>query len=96
MINPEKLFPFDEHALFDAIMNRDRDSFVRTFKQVTLEIINNYRELADAINVTPEYIEAATEPEIGDSQTVVWHDTTASKYYLLFNDNGSTVKVEMT
>ncbi len=42
------------------------------------------------------YVAARTEPTVNDQEIILWEDTVNTKYYLVANFNGTTVKIELT
>ena len=80
----------------DAVISDDKDKQLQYFQRLKNDISEMYKSIASKYNLGPEYTAQSSQPEPAQGQFLVWKKTSDSTYWLLYNDSGTVVKVQMT
>lgn len=90
-IPEELLITLDE----ERILSKDPKDLLKVMQDLVKGLKRMYADVADAINLAPEYQEEAAEPEAAEGRFLVWKDSGTGIRYLVYNDGGTQVKVPL-
>ena len=93
-----RLLPATRQVYFDAaaIESEDKSQLVNYLQRLTNDISEMYKEIATKYNLGVEYSDDAAQPTPAEGQLLVWNKPSDNSFWLLYNDGGTVVKVQMT
>jgi hypothetical protein len=81
--------PFDS----EAIRSRNPERLLEYIRKLVVALQDSYVQIANAVNLYPEYLEQATQPTPAEGQLMVWKNTGATTgqatHKVVYNDGGT-------